>query len=84
MSCTGISCCILLIFHSLILMYLIPLGIFNFDCSDSSSGEGGGLRDTPIEVVHLLLSHLLSASQGDLLGVSADQKAAFFKTLTKG
>jgi hypothetical protein len=51
---------------------------------DSSSGEGGGLRDTPVEVVHLLLTNLLSLPQGDLLGVSADKKSAFFRTLSKG
>ena len=54
-------------------------------CSvDSGSGEGGGLRDAPVEVVHLLLSHLLSTADVENLGVSAEQKEAFFKTLTKG
>jgi len=53
-------------------------------CADCGSGEGGGLHDTPIEVVHLLLSHLLSPSDSDSLGVSSEQKDAFFRTLTKG
>ena len=35
-------------------------------------------------MVHLLLTHLLSVPQGDLLSVSVDQKSAFFKTLSKG
>jgi len=53
-------------------------------CADCGSGEGGGLQDTPIEVVHLLLSHLLSPAESDSLGVSSEQKDAFFRTLTKG
>jgi len=53
-------------------------------CADSGSGEGGGLQDTPIEVVHLLLSHLLSPAESDSLGVSSEQKDAFFRSLTKG
>jgi len=52
--------------------------------TDCGSGEGGGLQDTPIEVVHLLLSHLLSPADSDSLGVSSEQKDAFFRTLTKG
>jgi len=53
-------------------------------CTDCGSGEGGGLQDTPIEVVHLLLSRLLSPAESDSLGVSSEQKDAFFRTLTKG
>lgn len=55
--------------------------LFGIDCG---TGEGGGLQDTPIEVVHLLLSHLLSPAESDSLGVSSEQKDAFFGTLTKG
>ena len=45
-------------------------------------GSGEGLQDVPVEVLHLLLTHLLQAP--DHFGVTAAQRAAFLGALRKG
>ena len=49
---------------------------------DSGSGQEVGLQDTPIEVLHLLLTHLLQGK--DKFGISREQKEAFLKLLRRG
>ena len=60
------------------LLYLI----FLFPClPDSTGNQEGGLGDSGVEVLHLVLSHLVHGN--DQFGISAEQKEAFLKTLRK-
>lgn len=49
--------------------------------SDTNLRQEGGLQDIAIEGLHLLLTHLVRGK--DHLGIGADQKEAFLKTLRK-
>jgi len=49
---------------------------------DSSGSQEVGLQDTPIEVLHLLLTHLFQGKER--FGISREQKEAFLKLLRKG
>ena len=50
---------------------------------DLSSGLEGGLGDMPIEVLHIILSHLLQSSE-DEVGVSRESTETFVEILRRG
>ena len=52
-------------------------------CADNSAVEGG-LSDIPIEVLHQVLSHLVSPTDREAFGISVDQKESFIKALGRG